>query len=101
MCIVLFSGYNKHTRHIPKHLLHKIDATCEKENLVKIDNGQLLDIRKLVNRDGKLKKKHYQLAEFRCDSGYKFRRDSSKYMFCSKGKWIGKKPVCEKMGEYE
>lgn len=87
-----------HDEHIPKHLLDKLDTSCEKENLPAIEHGRLLDVRKSILKDGKNRKKHYKLAEYQCETGYQFKHSAK--MFCSKGQWIGKKPKCEKSRKF-
>ncbi|XP_023312468.1 uncharacterized protein LOC111692632, partial [Anoplophora glabripennis] len=84
-------------KNLSMHLLGKLDSSCRNSPPPDINNGKFVRFKKTRIEAGKPKSKRYMVAEFKCNEGYKFRNSHPKKMFCSKKKWVGKKPVCDKI----
>ncbi|KAJ8983464.1 hypothetical protein NQ317_014922 [Molorchus minor] len=80
-------------RTLPKRL----DDSCNNTLPPDIPNSKFVRFKTEKVHDGKTKPKQYQVAVFKCRDGYRFSKSHSGKMFCSREKWMGKKPVCEKI----
>ncbi|KAJ8943593.1 hypothetical protein NQ318_006595 [Aromia moschata] len=89
-------GNKVNYNNLSKQLFKRLDSSCKDTPPPDIPDGKFVKFKKPKLQDGKSKSKRYMVAVFECDEGYSFRDSHSGKMFCSKGKWVGKKPVCDR-----
>lgn len=87
---------------MPKALLVLLDMSCLSKGTLaapEIANGSVLrysrkraPFRTPVEEEKG--RKGFLIALYACHGGYGFADASPEKMFCSKGEWIGKQPVC-------
>lgn len=95
---LLFQGIShKSSVHLPKHLENRVDTSCKNVIPPHIGNGDILFYKNmtLVMKETD-NDKYYTTVYYKCHAGFKFRKSHPGVMFCSRGEWIGREPICEK-----
>lgn len=89
---------------VPEDLVPLLDNSCISQGTLQapeIPHAKAVRYsRKRAPHKSELEEKKYSkgflVVVYSCLEGYDFKEGSLQKMFCSKGVWIGEKPICEK-----